>query len=72
MLYGEERTNYPVGLSVDDLGNAIGLTAQVNAEIDPRRVCELMQRALEGMVRALREGSQQALWIGGCAAWGGA
>ncbi len=31
LQYGEERTNYPLVLSVDDLGEAVGLTAQVSA-----------------------------------------
>src|SRR5262249_20743042 len=52
-LYGEERNNYPVTLSVDDLGEGFVLTAQVEAPVDPMRVCNLMHTALEGLVEAL-------------------
>src|SRR5262245_49897985 len=41
-LRGEERTNYPLTLSVDDLGEGFGLTAQVAGSIEPLRVCEQM------------------------------
>ncbi|WP_245637135.1 condensation domain-containing protein, partial [Burkholderia singularis] len=35
LVSAEERTNYPVTLSVDDLGEGFGLTAQTVAGIDP-------------------------------------
>ncbi len=60
-LSWEEQTNYPLVLTVDDLGDAIALTAQVSESVDPRRICGLMQRALEELVRALQEGSDCAL-----------
>ncbi|HEU4880974.1 MAG TPA: amino acid adenylation domain-containing protein, partial [Longimicrobium sp.] len=50
---GQERTNYPVVLSVDDWGEAFSLTAQVAAPADPRRVCGLMYTSLERLVEAL-------------------
>ena len=50
---GDERTNYPLMLSVNDYGDRLGLTAQVVAAIDPRRVCQYMQTALEQLVTAL-------------------
>ena len=34
MLGGEERTNYPLTLSVDDLGEGFALTAQVAAPVE--------------------------------------
>ena len=46
-------TNYPVTLSIDDLGDGFLLTAQAVAPIEPRRVCEYMRTALEGLVEAL-------------------
>jgi amino acid adenylation domain-containing protein len=52
-IYTEERTNYPLTLSVDDLGNELYLTAQVHDSIEPRRVCALMRTALATLVEAL-------------------
>jgi amino acid adenylation domain-containing protein len=49
----EERTNYPLILSVDDLGTALGLTAQIAQPFDPVRVCGYMQQALESLVEGL-------------------
>ncbi|HXP10643.1 MAG TPA: condensation domain-containing protein, partial [Acidobacteriaceae bacterium] len=60
-LYGEERTNYPFTLSVDDWGEGLALTAQTLASIDPRRVCQFMQTALEGLVEALETTPSAAL-----------
>ncbi len=61
VLRGEERTNYPLALSVDDLGEGFVLTAQVEASIDPRRVCGFMQRAVEGLVEALEREPGKAI-----------
>jgi hypothetical protein len=52
-LGGEERTNYPLLLSVDDLGEGMALTAQMQSPIDPARICAYMHRALEELVEAL-------------------
>ncbi|MET0396582.1 MAG: amino acid adenylation domain-containing protein, partial [Longimicrobiaceae bacterium] len=50
---GQERTNYPVALSVDDLGKEFSLAAQVAAPADAERVCRMMHTALERLVEAL-------------------
>jgi aryl carrier-like protein len=52
-LSGQERTNYPVTLSIDDLGQGFSLTAQVDCSIQARRVCDYMHQALEALVDAL-------------------
>ncbi|HMK91070.1 MAG TPA: amino acid adenylation domain-containing protein, partial [Methylocystis sp.] len=52
-LFDEERTNYPLILSVEDAGAGFGLTAQTAASIDPERLCAFMAEALEGLVEAL-------------------
>ncbi|MHC2468212.1 amino acid adenylation domain-containing protein [Bradyrhizobium embrapense] len=52
-LGGEERTNYPINLSVEDYGEALGLTAQVAEPVSADRVCGYMQRALEQLAEAL-------------------
>src|SRR6185436_10189552 len=52
-LYGEERTNYPLTLSVDDLGEGFVLTAQSQRPVAPERICAFMTAALEGLTEAL-------------------
>ncbi|WP_246774145.1 non-ribosomal peptide synthetase [Bradyrhizobium diazoefficiens] len=52
-LGGEERTNYPLTLSVEDFGDALGLTAQVAEGICADRVCGYMQQALAQLAEAL-------------------
>ncbi|UPJ46489.1 amino acid adenylation domain-containing protein [Bradyrhizobium sp. 200] len=52
-LGGEERTNYPLMLAVEDYGQALGVTAQVIHPLSPDRVCALMQRALEQLAENL-------------------
>ena len=53
ILSAEERTNYPVTLSVEDLGEGFELTAQTLACIGADRLCDLMKVALEGLAEAL-------------------
>ncbi|MBD2786221.1 amino acid adenylation domain-containing protein [Xenorhabdus sp. DI] len=52
-LGAQERTNYPFTLSVEDFGDALGLTAQIVQPFDAGRVCGYMQQALESLVAAL-------------------
>ncbi|MGN6091492.1 MAG: condensation domain-containing protein, partial [Luteibacter jiangsuensis] len=52
-IASQERTNYPLTLSVEDYGQALGLTAQVAEPISAERVCELMARALEQLAELL-------------------
>ncbi|WP_086956409.1 non-ribosomal peptide synthetase, partial [Xenorhabdus innexi] len=54
-LGAQERTNYPFTLSVEDFGEALGLTAQIVQPFDPEQVCGYMQRALESLVEALEQ-----------------
>ncbi|MBA2675528.1 amino acid adenylation domain-containing protein, partial [Ramlibacter sp.] len=48
-----ERTNYPFCLFVDDQGEGLRLTAQVQQPLDPLRICDFVQRALEELADAL-------------------
>jgi amino acid adenylation domain-containing protein len=57
-LGGRERTNYPCTLSVEDCGDALGLTAQVAEPLVPERVCRYMHRALESLAKALDQAPQ--------------
>ncbi|WP_338874868.1 non-ribosomal peptide synthase/polyketide synthase [Mycetohabitans endofungorum] len=52
-LGSQERDNYPLGLSVEDRGHALGLTAQAVQPLDPDRICSYMQQALESLATAL-------------------
>ncbi|WP_144931527.1 MULTISPECIES: non-ribosomal peptide synthase/polyketide synthase, partial [unclassified Pseudomonas] len=61
-LNGEERTNYPLTLNVDDLGNGFSLTVLVAVQIGAQRVCGYMHTALEKLVEALEQTPQAALY----------
>nr|WP_285442818.1 non-ribosomal peptide synthetase [Burkholderia glumae] len=52
-LDSRERTNYPLSLSVDDLGEGFSLSAQTVAAVGAARLCELMRVALESLAQAL-------------------
>ncbi|TGN90761.1 amino acid adenylation domain-containing protein [Bradyrhizobium yuanmingense] len=52
-LGGEERTNYPLMLAVEDYGQALGLTAQIVRPFSADRICALMQQALDQLADAL-------------------
>lgn len=51
----EERTTYPITLSVDDYGSALGLNIQVVDSLDPELLFAYMQQALENIAKALGE-----------------
>ena len=51
----QERTNYPIALSVDDLGEAFAITAQTDERIDPRRMTHYLIAALESLSVALEQ-----------------
>ncbi|WP_448645463.1 amino acid adenylation domain-containing protein [Pseudomonas mediterranea] len=52
-LSSGERTNYPLTLSVDDLGEGFSLSALAVPQIGAQRVCVYMNIALEHLVEAL-------------------
>ncbi|MCX2888174.1 amino acid adenylation domain-containing protein, partial [Pseudomonas sp. DCB_BI] len=53
VLEGQERTNYPLSLNVDDLGDGFRLVAMTPAEIGAARICGQMAQLLQAMVEAL-------------------
>jgi amino acid adenylation domain-containing protein len=61
VLRAQERSNYPIVVSVDDGGQGFRLTAQVHAALDPKRLCQFMQRALEQCVQALTRQTEAAI-----------
>jgi amino acid adenylation domain-containing protein len=59
VLAREGLTNYPITLSVDDLGEAFVLTAQTDSRVAPARVAGCMEAALQSLVDALEESPQK-------------
>ncbi|MHA3735612.1 non-ribosomal peptide synthase/polyketide synthase [Pseudomonas sp. Eth.TT006] len=57
-LHSEERSNYPLTMSVDDLGDAFSLTLLASTQTDPQRICDYLQCALENLVLALEQAPQ--------------
>ncbi|WP_157581209.1 condensation domain-containing protein, partial [Pseudomonas asplenii] len=62
LLKAEERTNYLLTLSVDDLGEDFALTALAPTDIGAQRVCDMMHSVLENLLQALEQ--QPTLSIG--------
>ncbi len=60
-LGGEERTNYPLALNVDDLGDGFSLNAQVSGNVGAMRVCDYMETALEQLLLALEQDPEAPL-----------
>ncbi|MFI1973245.1 amino acid adenylation domain-containing protein, partial [Streptomyces cinnamoneus] len=61
LLSAHERTNYPLAVSVDDMGTGFGVVAQATASIDAETVCGLVLAVAEGVVTALEEGAAAPL-----------
>jgi amino acid adenylation domain-containing protein/non-ribosomal peptide synthase protein (TIGR01720 family) len=59
VIGSEERTNYPLTLSVDDLGQGFSLVVQSVAGIDPARVAGYLRTAVEGLATALEQNPRQ-------------
>jgi len=60
-LGSQERTNYPLGMSVNDLGSGFELVAQVHSSVGGQRVCEYLCAAVSGIVAALERDPERAL-----------
>ncbi|WP_157461971.1 non-ribosomal peptide synthetase, partial [Chitinimonas koreensis] len=60
-LHTDERTNYPLTLSIDDLRDDFRLTVQVCGEVDAARVCGMLQHALASLADALEQAPVRAL-----------
>ncbi|HEX2093625.1 MAG TPA: amino acid adenylation domain-containing protein, partial [Longimicrobiaceae bacterium] len=53
LVHAEERSNYPLSLSVDDAGEDFGLVVEAHLSVEPIRVCRMVHTALERLVTAL-------------------
>ncbi|MFJ5486081.1 amino acid adenylation domain-containing protein, partial [Pectobacterium actinidiae] len=58
-LSGRERTNYPITMSVDDLGDGFNLTAKTVMGVDPERIVHYMLTAIENLVTSLEKTPQR-------------
>ena len=55
LLHGEAWSGYPVAMTVDDLGEAFTLTAQVDCRIGAQRMNAYLETALHSLVDALEQ-----------------
>src|SRR5476649_354073 len=55
VLGAEERTNYPLTVNVDDLGEDFSITVLVDSSIGARRIGAYLHTALESLVLALEQ-----------------
>jgi amino acid adenylation domain-containing protein/thioester reductase-like protein len=58
MLAEHERTNYPIVVSVNDLGERMTLTAQTDRRIGPQRLIGYLQTAVHALMEALEKSPQ--------------
>jgi amino acid adenylation domain-containing protein len=58
LVAGQERSNYPFAMSVDDDGDGFTLHAQTERHVGAARVVTFLATALDAMVQALEEGGQ--------------
>uniref|UniRef100_UPI002B40EA8B non-ribosomal peptide synthetase n=1 Tax=Xenorhabdus szentirmaii TaxID=290112 RepID=UPI002B40EA8B len=61
LLATEERNNYPLTLSVDDLGEGFNLVAQAVSGVDPSRVTNYLVTAISSLIEALATESRQSI-----------
>ncbi|RUQ47005.1 amino acid adenylation domain-containing protein, partial [Corynebacterium pseudodiphtheriticum] len=61
LLQARERSNYPLTLSVNDLGEAFSLSALALASIGAQRLCEYVNRVVEQLVEALEHAPHTAI-----------
>lgn len=54
LLDNRERTNYPIAMAVDDLGEGFQLIGKVDSTIGAKRLCDYMSAAVAGIVEGLR------------------
>jgi amino acid adenylation domain-containing protein len=55
LLRGDERTNYPLSLSINDLGDDFELVVQADTRIDTSRVAGYMNCTLDALAQALSQ-----------------
>ncbi|MFJ9155107.1 amino acid adenylation domain-containing protein, partial [Streptomyces sp. NPDC102270] len=58
VLTVSDHTNYPVSVSVDDLGSGFSLIVEAVAPADAERICALLQAAVTNLTAVLEEAPQ--------------
>ena len=53
MLAAQDRTNFPIHIAVDDLGEGFAVTVQTDRRVDPQRMVEYVCTAMRSLVEAL-------------------
>ncbi|TQF02768.1 amino acid adenylation domain-containing protein [Kitasatospora acidiphila] len=61
VVSAEGRTNYPLDVAVDDDGVGFRITVDVQAPVDPDRVCGMLRTALGELAAALEQAPQARL-----------
>ncbi|WP_245878800.1 non-ribosomal peptide synthetase, partial [Streptosporangium subroseum] len=61
VLFSHERSNYPIGMILDDTGDGFDLTAQATAPATPHALCDMLHTVAEGIVTALETTPHQSL-----------
>ena len=56
-----EQTHYPFSVDIDDFGDAMVVSAQVQASVDPQHVCAGVETALRQLAEALAHRPEQAV-----------
>ncbi|MDH0650038.1 amino acid adenylation domain-containing protein, partial [Pseudomonas sp. GD03867] len=66
LLDAHERSNYPLVVNVDDLGEGMSVTVQAVPQVDGAQVCALLACALEHLAQALEVAPDTALHTISC------
>ncbi|MBC3271247.1 amino acid adenylation domain-containing protein [Pseudomonas sp. SWRI81] len=61
VLRSEERTNYPLTLSIDDFGDRLSLTLLASSAVDGGRLCAYLLCAVEQLLSALEQAPETPL-----------
>ncbi|MFG2548305.1 condensation domain-containing protein, partial [Streptomyces sp. NPDC048594] len=61
MVYSRESTNYPLAVSVDDLGSGFAITTDVVAPEDPNLVCQLLHTVIDNLTDEIAAGPDTPL-----------
>ncbi|OKP02811.1 Amino acid adenylation [Xenorhabdus thuongxuanensis] len=59
LLFSEERTNYPLTLSVDDLGEDFSISVKAISTIDPARIANYLVTTISRLIEALMNEPQR-------------